>query len=64
MFIFLFLSAELELVDKHFQLLAALPVATRSSLLQQITKVMEDQEAISSLESVVCGTGRIIMLKI
>lgn len=64
MFIFLFLLAELELVDKHFQLFAALPPATRSSLLQHITKVMEDQEAVSSLESVVCGTGRIIMLKL
>lgn len=64
MFIFLFLSAELELLDKHFQLLAALPAATRSSLLQHITKVMEDPEAVSSLESVVCRTGRIIMLKI
>lgn len=64
MFIFLFLLAELELLDKHFQLLAALPAATQSSLLQHITKAMEDQEAVSSLESVVCGTGRILMLKI
>lgn len=64
MFIFLFLLAELELLDKHFQLLAALPATTQSSLLQHITKVMEDQEAVSSLESVVRGTGRIIMLKI
>lgn len=51
--------AELELLDKHFQLLSALPVTTRSSLLQQITKVMEDRGAVGSLQSVVSGTERV-----
>uniref|UniRef100_A0A3Q3VTS5 Gasdermin pore forming domain-containing protein n=1 Tax=Mola mola TaxID=94237 RepID=A0A3Q3VTS5_MOLML len=39
------LRQELELLNKHFQLLSALPVTTRSTLLQQITEVMEDQGA-------------------
>ncbi|XP_041798850.1 gasdermin Eb [Chelmon rostratus] len=46
------LREELERLSDHFQLLSALPVNTRSSLLQQMTKVMEDQGAISSLQSV------------
>lgn len=47
--------AELEPINKHFQLLAALPPTSRSALLQHITKVMEDQGAVASLESLVCG---------
>lgn len=46
------LRQELEQLSDHFQLLSALPATTRSSLLQHITKVMEDREAISSLQSV------------
>lgn len=46
------LSLELEPINKHFQLLAALPATSRSALLQHITKVMEDQGAVASLESV------------
>ncbi|XP_076593385.1 gasdermin Eb [Chaetodon auriga] len=46
------LSQELERLSDHFQLLSALPVATRSSLLQQMTKVMEDRGAVSSLQIV------------
>lgn len=55
----LFPLTELDLVNKHFQCLSSLPVETRSSLLQQITKVMEDRAAISSLQSVVSGTERL-----
>ncbi|CAB1333922.1 unnamed protein product, partial [Coregonus sp. 'balchen'] len=36
----------------HFQLLSALPAATRSSLLQLLKTTMEDGEAVSVLESV------------
>ncbi|XP_044063397.1 gasdermin Eb [Siniperca chuatsi] len=46
------LREELEQLSDHFQLLSALPVTTRSSLLQQITKVMEDRGAVSSLQNV------------
>ncbi|XP_051262766.1 gasdermin Eb [Dicentrarchus labrax] len=46
------LRQQLEELSEHFQLLSALPVSTRSSLLQQITKVMEDREAVSSLQNV------------
>lgn len=42
---------ELEQLSDHFQLLSALPASTRSSLLQQITKVMEDQTAVSALQN-------------
>ncbi|XP_073342240.1 gasdermin Eb [Pagrus major] len=46
------LRQELERLSDHFQLLSALPVTTKSSLLQNITKVMEDRSAVSSLQSV------------
>ncbi|XP_035528193.1 gasdermin Eb [Morone saxatilis] len=46
------LRQQLEELSEHYQLLSALPVSTRSSLLQQITKVMEDREAVSSLQNV------------
>lgn len=46
------LKQELEKVGDHFQQLSALPAPTKSSLLQQITKVMEDRGAISSLQNV------------
>ncbi|TDH11943.1 hypothetical protein EPR50_G00065660 [Perca flavescens] len=47
-----YLRQEMEQLSDHFQLLSALPATTRSFLLQQITKVMEDQEAVSSLQNV------------
>ena len=53
-----FLWAELDRLSDHFQLLSALPATTRSSLLQHITKVMEDREAMGSLQSVVSGAER------
>uniref|UniRef100_A0A3Q3LXN7 Gasdermin Eb n=1 Tax=Mastacembelus armatus TaxID=205130 RepID=A0A3Q3LXN7_9TELE len=37
-------------------LLSSLPVTTRSSLLQQVTKVMQDPAAVSTLQDVVGGT--------
>ncbi|XP_054478021.1 gasdermin Eb [Anoplopoma fimbria] len=46
------LTQELEQLKEHFQLLSALPATTRSSLLQQITKVMADRGALSSLQNV------------
>ena len=55
---FIFLSAELEQLSDHFQLLSALPASTRSSLLQQITKVMEDRTAVCALQNLVSGTER------
>nr|XP_046255578.1 gasdermin Eb [Scatophagus argus]XP_046255579.1 gasdermin Eb [Scatophagus argus] len=42
----------LDQLRDHFHLLSALPVTTRSSLLQQITKIMEDRGAVASLQSV------------
>ncbi|XP_068592318.1 gasdermin Eb [Cebidichthys violaceus] len=46
------LRQELEQLSDHFQLLSALPATTRSSLLQQIQKVMADQGAVCSLQNV------------
>ncbi|KAM9404270.1 gasdermin-E-like isoform 1-T2 [Salvelinus alpinus] len=46
------LNKELEKLSGHFQLLSALPVAKRSSLLQLLKTTMEDREAVSVLESV------------
>ncbi|KAI3360960.1 hypothetical protein L3Q82_013170, partial [Scortum barcoo] len=46
------LRQELEQLSDHFQLLSALPVTTRKSMLQGITKVMGDPEALSSLQNV------------
>ncbi|XP_075965423.1 gasdermin Eb [Anarhichas minor] len=46
------LSQELEQLGDHFRLLSALPATTRSSLLQQIPKVMADQGAVCSLQNV------------
>ncbi|XP_008289283.1 gasdermin Eb [Stegastes partitus] len=46
------LHQELEKLSDNFQLLSALPESTRSSLLQQITKLMQDRAAISALQSV------------
>ncbi|XP_049902374.1 gasdermin Eb [Epinephelus moara] len=46
------LRQELEQLSDHFQLLSALPATTRSSLLQQITNVMKDRGAVSSLQHV------------
>ncbi|KAM7420646.1 hypothetical protein PAMA_015059 [Pampus argenteus] len=43
------LTQELETFSDYFQLLSALPASIRSSLLQQITRVMEDQTAVSVL---------------
>ncbi|KAM3614965.1 uncharacterized protein V6R79_021610 [Siganus canaliculatus] len=46
------LRQDLEQMSEHFELLSALPADTRASLLQHITKVMEDRGAVSSLQSV------------
>ncbi|XP_068426168.1 gasdermin Eb [Clinocottus analis] len=46
------LTQELEQLRDHFQLLSALPATTRSSLLRQITEVMADRGAVSSLQDV------------
>lgn len=46
------LQQELEQLSDHFQLLSALPGSTRSALLQQIKKLLQDQTAISALEDV------------
>lgn len=46
------LREEMEKLREHFKLLFALPVTTRSSLLEGIKQVMEDQGAISSLQNV------------
>ncbi|XP_034553014.1 gasdermin-E-like isoform X2 [Notolabrus celidotus] len=46
------LREELERLRDHFNLLSALPAATRSSLLQHITNVMENRDAVSSLQQV------------
>ncbi|CAJ1062086.1 gasdermin-E-like isoform X2 [Xyrichtys novacula] len=46
------LREELERLSDHFNLLSTLPPTTRSSLLQNITKVMEHKEAVSSLQLV------------
>ncbi|XP_041648389.1 gasdermin-E-like [Cheilinus undulatus] len=46
------LREELEQLRDHFNLLSSLPAPTRSSLLQHLTKVMEDKEAVSSLQHV------------
>lgn len=46
------LRQDLEQLSEHFELLSALPADTRASLLQHIAKVMEDQGAVSSLQSV------------
>ncbi|CAK6960544.1 gasdermin Eb [Scomber scombrus] len=45
------LREELERLSEHFQVLSALSASTRSSLLQQITKVMEDQTAVYALQN-------------
>lgn len=52
---------ELEKLSDHFQQLSALPAPTKSSLLQQITKVMEDTGAVSSLQNVVGRTKRSLL---
>ncbi|XP_051812464.1 LOW QUALITY PROTEIN: gasdermin Eb [Acanthochromis polyacanthus] len=49
---FCYVTLELEQLGDHFQLLSALPASTRLSLLEQITKLMQDQAAISALENV------------
>ncbi|XP_061531762.1 gasdermin Eb [Phycodurus eques] len=46
------LARELENLHAHFQLLSALPACGRSSLLKNITAVMEDRAALSALQSV------------
>ncbi|XP_030012894.1 gasdermin Eb [Sphaeramia orbicularis] len=45
------LTQELEKLSHYFQLLSDLPASTKSSLLQQITKVIVDRAAITSLEN-------------
>lgn len=46
-----FLRQELEQMNDHFQVLAALPSQAKSSLLQQITEVISDCAALSSLQN-------------
>ncbi|KAM9852688.1 gasdermin Eb [Aulostomus maculatus] len=46
------LTKELDQLKAHFQLLSSLPASTKSSLLQPVTKVMEDQTALSALQNV------------
>ncbi|XP_006801451.1 gasdermin Eb [Neolamprologus brichardi] len=46
------LQQELDQLSDHFQLLSALPASTRSALLQQITKLLQDQITISALQDV------------
>ncbi|XP_023155220.1 gasdermin Eb isoform X2 [Amphiprion ocellaris] len=46
------LRQELEQLSDNFQLLSALPASTRSSLFEQITKLMQDQAALSALQNV------------
>ncbi|KAK2910321.1 gasdermin Eb [Channa argus] len=46
------LCQDLEQLNDHFQLLSALPVTIRSSLLQQFTNVLQDEGAISALQNV------------
>nr|XP_019948910.1 PREDICTED: non-syndromic hearing impairment protein 5 isoform X1 [Paralichthys olivaceus] len=46
------LQQELEQLHDHFEVLLTLPATTRSSLLQQLTQVMQDQAAISALQDV------------
>lgn len=46
------LKQELEKLRDHFELLAALPVSTGSSLLQHLTAAMKDEEAIGALQDV------------
>lgn len=49
------LSVEMELLGKHFHLLSALPPRTRSSLLQQLSEVLEEPGAVGSLHRAVSG---------
>nr|XP_043889852.1 gasdermin Eb isoform X1 [Solea senegalensis] len=46
------LQQDLEQLHDHFQLLSSLPMATRSSLLQQLTNMMQDPAAVSALQNV------------
>ncbi|XP_018544241.1 gasdermin Eb [Lates calcarifer] len=45
------LRQDLEQLNDHFQLLSSLPGATRSSLLQQLTEVMQHRAAVSTLQN-------------
>ncbi|XP_072250515.1 gasdermin Eb [Leuresthes tenuis] len=47
-----FLQQELGRLKDHFQLLSSLPASTKSSLLQQITDLMEHPAAVSALQNV------------
>ncbi|XP_056237123.1 gasdermin Eb [Seriola aureovittata] len=44
------LRQDLEQLNDHFQVLSSLPAATRSSLLQQFTNIMQDRAAVSALQ--------------
>lgn len=55
---FFFPRADLEQLNDHFQLLSSLPGATRSSLLQQLTEVMQHRAAVSTLQNAVSRTQR------
>lgn len=45
-------------LSKHFQLLSALRLSTRSSLLQRLSEVLEEPGAVSSLHRAVSGAER------
>lgn len=49
------LWVEMAMLSKHFHLLSALPLSTRSSLLQQLSEVLEEPGAVSSLHRAVSG---------
>lgn len=52
------LSVEMATLSNHFHLLSALPPTTRSSLLQQLSEVLEEPGAVSSLHRAVSGAER------
>lgn len=51
-----FFTPELEKLKDHFQLLSALPASTKSSLLQNITELMQNPAAIGALQNAVRAT--------
>lgn len=52
------LWVEMAMLGKHFHLLSALPPSTRSSLLQQLSEVLEEPGAVGSLNRAVSGAER------
>lgn len=52
---------ELWELQKHFQVLSALPASTCAALLQQFPKVLEEPGAVDALQSVVSG-AKVLLL--